>query len=46
MGELQCESDVLPPGEMFDPSFSVDGLKKKFAKILNPNPEKGHVVIG
>jgi hypothetical protein len=39
---------MLPPGEMFDRSFFVDivldSLKKKFAQIPDPNPEKGHVL--
>jgi hypothetical protein len=40
---------MLPPGETFDRSFFVDivldSLKKKFAQILDPNPEKGRFCI-
>jgi hypothetical protein len=35
---------LLPPGEKFDRYFFVDilgSLKKKFAQIPYPNPEKG-----
>jgi hypothetical protein len=39
---------MLPPGETFDQSFFVDivldNLKKEFAQIPDPNPEKGHVL--